>query len=36
VAAFYVAVATLTTSSILNPNLTIADRWLVLFTAGER
>jgi hypothetical protein len=30
---FYVAVATLTTSSILNPNLTITDPWLEVFTA---
>ncbi|MGH3022471.1 MAG: hypothetical protein ACRDNI_02340 [Gaiellaceae bacterium] len=31
---FYVAVATLTTSSILNPNLTITDPWLEVFTAA--
>jgi hypothetical protein len=30
----YVAVATLTTSSILDPELTITDRWLKIFTAG--
>jgi hypothetical protein len=30
----YVAVATLTTSSILDPELTITDKWLKLFTAG--
>lgn len=30
---FYVAVATLTTSSILNPDLTITSRWLEAFTA---
>jgi hypothetical protein len=30
---FYVAVATLTTSSILNPNLTFTDPWLEVFTA---
>jgi hypothetical protein len=30
----YVAVATLTTSSILDPELTITDPWLKLFTAG--
>ena len=30
----YVAVATLTTSSILDPSLTITDQWLKLFTAG--
>jgi hypothetical protein len=30
----YVAVATLTTSSILDPELTIADGWLKVFTAG--
>lgn len=30
----YVAVATLTTSSILDPELTITDAWLKLFTAG--
>ena len=30
----YVAVATLTTSSILDPDLTITDPWLKLFTAG--
>ena len=31
---FYVAVATLTTSSILNPELTITSRWLEIFTAA--
>jgi hypothetical protein len=31
---FYVAVATLTTSSILDPKLTFTDPWLKLFTAG--
>ena len=30
----YVAVATLTTSSIMDPELTITDAWLKLFTAG--
>ena len=30
----YVAVATLTTSSILDPKLTITDPWLKVFTAG--
>jgi uncharacterized membrane protein YkgB len=30
----YVAVATLTTSSILDPELTITDPWLKVFTAG--
>jgi hypothetical protein len=30
---FYVAVATLTTSSIADPELTITDPWLKLFTA---
>ena len=30
----YVAVATLTTSSILDPKLTIEDPWLKIFTAG--
>ena len=30
----YVAVATLTTSSILDPDLTFDDPWLKLFTAG--
>jgi uncharacterized membrane protein YkgB len=30
---FYVAVATLTTSSILDPDLTIDDPWLKIFTA---
>jgi hypothetical protein len=30
----YVAVGTLTTSSILDPELTITDGWLKLFTAG--
>jgi len=30
----YVAVATLTTSSILDPRLTITDQWLKVFTAG--
>jgi hypothetical protein len=30
----YVAVATLTTSSILDPNLTVTDPWLKIFTAG--
>ena len=29
----YVAVATLTTSSILDPELTITDPWLKIFTA---
>jgi hypothetical protein len=29
-----VAVATLTTSSILDPKLTITDPWLKVFTAG--
>ena len=32
--AFYVAVATLTTSSVLTPDLTITDPWLKVFTAG--
>jgi hypothetical protein len=32
--AFYVAVATLTTSSVLDPKLTVTDPWLKLFTAG--
>lgn len=32
--AFYVAVATLTTSSVLNPDLTITDPWLEIFTAA--
>jgi hypothetical protein len=32
--ALYVAVATLTTSSILDPDLTITDPWLKVFTAG--
>jgi hypothetical protein len=32
--ALYVAVATLTTSSILDPELTITDGWLKVFTAG--
>jgi hypothetical protein len=31
---FYVAVATLTTSSNLDPKLTITDPWLKVFTAG--
>src|SRR5262245_7059450 len=31
---FYVAVATLTTSSVLNPKLTISDPWLEIFTAA--
>jgi hypothetical protein len=30
----YVAVGTLTTSSILDPELTLTDGWLKLFTAG--
>ncbi len=30
---FYVAVATLTTSSVLDPKLTITDPWLKVFTA---
>ena len=30
----YVAVATLTTSSMLDPELTITDPWLKVFTAG--
>jgi hypothetical protein len=30
----YVAVATLTTSSILDPDLTFDNRWLKIFTAG--
>jgi len=30
----YVAVATLTTSSILDPDLTLTDPWLTVFTAG--
>ena len=30
----YVAVATLTTSSVLDPALTITDSWLKIFTAG--
>jgi Na+-driven multidrug efflux pump len=30
---FYVAVATLTTSSILDPKLTITEPWLMIFTA---
>ena len=30
----YVAVATLTTSGILDPKLTITDPWLKVFTAG--
>ena len=34
VGGLYVAVATLTTSSILDPDLTITDPWLKLFTAG--
>jgi hypothetical protein len=29
----YVAVATLTTSSVLDPELTLTDPWLKLFTA---
>jgi hypothetical protein len=32
--AFYVGVATLTTSSVLDPKLTVTDPWLQLFTAG--
>jgi hypothetical protein len=31
---FYVAVATLTTSSVRDPDLTITDRWLKVFTAA--
>src|SRR5262245_41679608 len=31
---FYVAVATLTTSSILDPKLTVTDPWLKVFLAG--
>jgi hypothetical protein len=31
---FYVAVATLTTSSVLDPKLTVTDPWLKIFTAG--
>ncbi len=31
---FYVAVATLTTSSVLDPKLTITDPWLKVFTAA--
>jgi hypothetical protein len=30
---FYVAVATLTTSSVLDPKLTVADPWLKVFLA---
>lgn len=30
----YVAVATLTTSSVLDPDLTFTDPWLKVFTAG--
>jgi hypothetical protein len=30
----YVAVATLTTSSVLDPKLTVTDPWLKIFTAG--
>jgi hypothetical protein len=30
---FYVAVATLTTSSVLDPSLTVTDGWLKVFTA---
>ena len=30
----YVAVATLTTSSIMDPELTITDPWMKVFTAG--
>jgi hypothetical protein len=30
----YVAVATLTTSSVIDPELTITDPWLKVFTAG--
>ena len=30
----YVAVATLTTSSVLDPKLTFTDPWLKIFTAG--
>ncbi len=33
VGGFYVAVATLTTSSVLDPSLTITDGWLKVFTA---
>ena len=32
--AVYVAVATLTTSSILDPKLTVTDPWMKLFLAG--
>lgn len=32
--ALYVAVATLTTSSVLDPELTVTDPWLKVFTAG--
>ena len=32
--ALYVAVATLTTSSVLDPELVITDRWLKLFSAA--
>ena len=31
---FYVAVATLTTSSVLDPELTVTDPWLKVFMAG--
>jgi hypothetical protein len=31
---FYVAVATLTTSSVLDPKLTVTNPWLKVFTAG--
>lgn len=31
---FYVAVATLTTSSVLDPKLTVTDPWLKVFTAA--
>jgi hypothetical protein len=31
---FYVAVATLTTSSVLDPKLTVTDPWLKIFIAG--
>ena len=30
----YIAVATLTTSSVLDPKLTVTDPWLKVFTAG--
>ena len=35
VGSLYVAVATLTTSSIMDPELTITDAWLKLVTAGS-